>query len=1197
MSRLVGFVFVPIFLLVAAVTSNAQEFRFYEYRVKDGLPTDVVKDIAQDSLCFVWIATDDGLVKFNGHRFIEYKNALRSQYAKKFLRTANGALYLIGDLDLVEIVNRIDTVEFRSLIAGTRNPTDSTLWYPKSIYEDRQGALWVGEPQSVVCWKNGKLRRYNFPMEDQTPVFTRSFSFFEDAAGGVYTASYPGGLCAFDAAKNGFQKIGQLPNAISQISRIDSTLWVVAGDGLSRLRVSGGRLTSLERVASIPGASAVAKMDDGLLLVTTFGKQHVVVNQSGYTRPFQITIKDVNAITRMTDGTWWLSSSEGIRVLQKNVFQAVAQPGIEPTFIESITEDPLTGDIYFATVENLFRVAQGQPKPEAQVVQHLPGRYFQSVVISGGRLWASNRMEVYVYEGNRKIKAWDFENEGRFIFDLMADRQGNIWAAQDGNRFALRFTPDLQVQRVPVPIPTQATVNAIRQTTRGLYACASGFTSYLFFKAPSDTAFTNVSVPPDFDAEGDLSVAELIEVDGVLWLASSEGLLRYTGSTLQRMDLGDRYTRQAVRTIERFTKDEILFGNSFGIFRYHLRTGEWSVYNDGSGLPSNTVSNRGILLARDSTVWVGTSQGLAYSVQSVSGLLPTLPPWIEQVLINGHPRRFMDGLQIGYNSFVDIELAPNTFSAGAITLQYRLADDVPWIDVVDNHINLASLLPGKYKLQIRAKKNGGFTWSEAWQLPFTVRRPPWLRPWFMLLVFVLLFGIAWLSYQLAKFTGRKRRATLEKLLTEITEKNQQLQAQAREINISHRELQEKSEEVQAQAEELAESYETIQQLNEDLEKKVLEKSRDLLQTNEELSKYNADLLQFSYSISHNLRGPLARLMGLSDLLQVIKEPGEVNRILEMIKVSTVELDTVLRDLTNIIELRKNVSHIRDKVYFQDEWNRCYVLLQDQIQPGFAIRHHFDDAPFIFGVRGLLQSILYNLLSNALKYRSHDRPLVIEAKTWRGNNETVFQITDNGLGFDLSEQQGKVFKLYKRFHTHVQGRGLGLYLVKTQTELLGGRVEVQSRLNEGTTFTILLPDPESIERQVFYESETALLFYDANVNCTVINWKKEVTSHSYRAVFETVLNTLRTYHSPGWIADLRQQGRVPEEDQKWFTTTILPEAVKNGLRRIATIGFHDPARVAYFERMQQRATDLGFQFQDFESLPLALDWMAGGFRLK
>src|SRR5258706_7900143 len=128
---------------------EAQEYQMKTYRVADGLPSDVVKGVAKDSAGFLWIATDDGLVQFDGLRFTQFKNALRSQYAKGFLKTRDGRLLLYGDLDLMEIQNKIDTVIFQTVRRGGRNPNDFVLWYPKSIFEDSKGRLWIAEPQSV----------------------------------------------------------------------------------------------------------------------------------------------------------------------------------------------------------------------------------------------------------------------------------------------------------------------------------------------------------------------------------------------------------------------------------------------------------------------------------------------------------------------------------------------------------------------------------------------------------------------------------------------------------------------------------------------------------------------------------------------------------------------------------------------------------------------------------------------------------------------------------------------------------------------------------------------------------------------------------------------------------------------------------------------------------------------------------------
>src|SRR6188768_250449 len=130
-----------LFILFNAAPLVAQEYQFGLYRVEQGLPSDVIKAVSQDSLGFLWIATDDGLVKYDGLHFTTYKGALRSQYAKNFLRTRDGRLLMAGDLDLIEIQNRVDTVIFKTLLRGARSITDSTISYPKSIFEDRAGNI------------------------------------------------------------------------------------------------------------------------------------------------------------------------------------------------------------------------------------------------------------------------------------------------------------------------------------------------------------------------------------------------------------------------------------------------------------------------------------------------------------------------------------------------------------------------------------------------------------------------------------------------------------------------------------------------------------------------------------------------------------------------------------------------------------------------------------------------------------------------------------------------------------------------------------------------------------------------------------------------------------------------------------------------------------------------------------------------
>ncbi len=1166
----------PVLILIT-LSVQAQDYRFHQYRVKDGLPTDVIKDAQQDSLGFLWLATDEGLTKFDGVRFTVYKNALRSQYAKRFLKTKSGSLYLIGDLDFIHIKNMVDTVIFTRVVNASRNPTDSTLWYPKWIYEDGNQNIWISEPQSISLINGKKFKRFSFDMADQTTQFIRSFTFFEDQNNDLYTISYPGRLFKYNSTDSVFQHIDiPLPRYVNHALVHNNVLWLAASDGLYRSELNGiGGFSIPQKVASITNPFYIQPLAVNKFFITSSEKDQFFFNPVDFKLtvcPYDIS--DVNASFLSSEEDLFLCSSNGLVLLQKSDFKQLT--GIEDAiyFIESITEDPVNEVLYFSTIEKLYTIRIDESDKEIiSLIDNRQGEYFQSLVFHKGKLWASNRFNIYLYENNKLVKSWNLEQYGRFIFHLFMDTDENLWISQDGNRHAMYLTKNHELKKVSLPIQPQAGINIIRKGKAGIFAGSAGESSYLYFKSNVDTAFVNISLPVTFKTQGDFSIVDIVIQDSIIWMASSEGLLKYDYRSIELVDLGEEHTRLAVRSLIGYGTNELLFSNPHGLFRYAIGTGEWWLYNDGNGLPSNTIQARGIYAGSNNQLWIGTSRGIAYSNQSIAEEKNSPTPWLSSVQVNSNRILFNDGITAQYGDYITLLLAPNTYPEIKTVEHYRFASDTVWTIIKGHQFSLSNLPAGKHTLFLRAKKTGGYAWSEVRKIDILITKPFWQTYWFYGLIVAAIALVSWTSFATARSLNRKRRAKLEELLHRIAEKN---------------------EEIQAQSEELTESNETIQLLNTDLEKRVEEKSKDLLKTNEELSKYNADLLQFSYSVSHNLRGPVARLLGLTNLMRSSSTQEELIRLRELVYNSTVDLDSVLRDLNTIIDMRSSITHVREKVLLEAEWSKCCSMLKDQIRPEFVIKKSFESAKHIYTVRALLHSILYNLLSNAIKYRSPDRNLEILATTKEDEENICITISDNGLGFDLESQREKVFKLYKRFHTHVGGRGLGLYLVKTQTELLNGSVEVESHLNEGTFFRLKFPKPESVERQVFFDNETAQVYYDANVNCTVISWKKEITKESYQLTFDTVVKTLKTFNSPGWIADLRNQGTVPVNEQIWFSSSVLPEARKQGLKRIASVGFKSPSKAIYYNRMIMRCEEMNIQFQDFDTLEEALEWMQESF---
>jgi len=115
--------------------------------------------------------------------------------------------------------------------------------------------------------------------------------------------------------------------------------------------------------------------------------------------------------------------------------------------------------------------------------------------------------------------------------------------------------------------------------------------------------------------------------------------------------------------------------------------------------------------------------------------------------------------------------------------------------------------------------------------------------------------------------------------------------------------------------------------------------------------------------------------------------------------------------------------------------------------------NFGNVTIIHTNKAYFESIILNLLTNSIKYRSKDRKLVIEITSTKINNTIVIIFKDNGIGINLKRNKDKIFGLYQRFHNYPDSKGLGLYLVKSQIESMGGTISIESEVNKGTTFTL------------------------------------------------------------------------------------------------------------------------------------------------
>ena len=238
-----------------------------------------------------------------------------------------------------------------------------------------------------------------------------------------------------------------------------------------------------------------------------------------------------------------------------------------------------------------------------------------------------------------------------------------------------------------------------------------------------------------------------------------------------------------------------------------------------------------------------------------------------------------------------------------------------------------------------------------------------------------------------------------------------------------------------------------------------QRESELEKTSRDLNNRYNELMQFNYIVSHNLRSPVANILGMVEILGLPDMTQEdKDACIEHIQTAVNRMDLVIKDLNSILETRSALNEKKESVSLHGLLENITATLNKQIIDSGT---HFQiaiapDADNIYTIRGYLESILYNLISNAIKYKAADRRPEIEIVARKVKDQLSITVSDNGSGIDLKKFGSQVFGLYKRFNSDVEGKGLGLYMTRTQVETLGGKISVQSTSGTGTTFTVQLP---------------------------------------------------------------------------------------------------------------------------------------------
>jgi PAS domain S-box-containing protein len=219
---------------------------------------------------------------------------------------------------------------------------------------------------------------------------------------------------------------------------------------------------------------------------------------------------------------------------------------------------------------------------------------------------------------------------------------------------------------------------------------------------------------------------------------------------------------------------------------------------------------------------------------------------------------------------------------------------------------------------------------------------------------------------------------------------------------------------------------------------------------------NNKLYNFAHIVSHNIRSHASNLSMVLDVINNTSDIEEKLSYIDLFKEGTEKLSETIEYLNEIITIQKNTNIKKTKIHLKDEIEKTKNALSFAIKESqITIINTIPSNLTVKAIPAYLDSILLNLFTNAIKYKSPDRSAVLEIGYEVNESYTIINFKDNGLGLNLKKNGHKIFGMYKTFHGNEDAKGIGLFMTKNQLEAMDGKIEVESEVDYGSVFKIYL----------------------------------------------------------------------------------------------------------------------------------------------
>lgn len=1026
---------------------SAQQFNFTYYTSNEGMPTDLLKAVDITPAGFPLIATDDGLVFFDGQHFRVFRDPLPGVLVKFIHRLPDGKLLVSDDkgLSLVSVNNF--EMDIQLIKRGTVNLTDTALWYPKLIFTDRKLRTWVTDNHTIYQYKGGKLIPLGLSMKIFPESVQRSFMLADDGSGYLFAFYEGGSIFRIQPERMEISEVSarfHKKQFFFAAAFSDSRIWAAAREGLWEFRTENGHIISENLIIPDLEFSWIEPLEKGVYLGGTWSQGLFLIQQTTSGLVFKkiedYAYQNVNHIKNDNAGNLWISSDNGLVLMQKQGFRNPFARTITD-YIQALAAIP--GEVLIAENSRIWSVSEGLGEFEARIAFQTPGETILRVVGIKDNIWWSTA-EGNIYHANKRGKPVRiFSGRKAAIFILVPDGKGRIWFCQDGRNAPGYVNSKGEIEN---PLGENAFEGsriisiAVHPVSGNLLLGGTSDEGYLWEYDPQQKVLKNLSKPVGFQHNVPVAINDIAFAPGnVIWLASSFGLLRLDGiGRISRFE-HENIKESAVKSVLRDEEGNLWFTLSLGLVKWDGK--EAYIFSERDGLPSKTTSYRTLIKDSQGRLWVGTISGIAV-LDEGSQSKKTPQPLVGQIFINGTLKSYNEGqkIRLKKGDFLRLEFVTPAFPSRSLTYRYRVisAGDTGEWKTFRNAAELFTeqLASGTYTLEVEVRKTGNHSWSTSLILPMHVGLKWYQNPWIVSGILLLLILIIFMIVRYQATLHRHRETELERIINERT-----------------REIMEQSWQIERQ--------------NED----IIRKNAQLEATNKELNeaRLKAEKLAqarslFLSTISHELRTPLNAVIGMTYiLLNENPRPDQVEN-LNTLKFSAENLLALINDILDYskIDAGKLVFEeadfdIREKVH-----NVVQVLQVKAQEKGIKVLCELSpDIPdFVIGDPTRFNQILFNLAGNAVKF-THEGYVKIRLSQLERTATHVslrIDVEDTGIGIP-SDKLPLIFESFSQAGVDITrkygGTGLGLTITKSLVELQGGRIEVSSEPGKGSCFSVFI----------------------------------------------------------------------------------------------------------------------------------------------